>query len=1238
MFEALKSKLLPSSQAEQALLEACLPLDDFGQGLAKAACQYILKGDSADCLGTLSHLRHQHKLPCPGWLRDRNDERQAAVTQAMVAFLSSEFASQQPIWHRLGLLCHACHGNEALYTVETPISGWLGNLILLLGQLLDPNEGEALPLAAVPSRAFMVQLAAAYDLPPHWVDAYILESRAYYTNELVDAWQDSTDWGALAETAQFQGVLAQTHARARATFCKLLAKADYQPASTGLALLMQLAADGNSEVRKTALVLIAGSDAALRLAFLEANYLQGSAEQRGRWLDVAEQTPGGEALLASWQQAESSKPLKQRIAERLDYLDQQRQAQSMDWQLPPLAPLDSDTTVPAHWLERLQQKRQQCIDEAISDIAASEQKLARLRAKGDNLNHDEDFWLSHHQRNLESDQSFLAILQAISDADLAAVLDELAQGTLGSRRDPVSAHLKRTELWREPGIPLVLYLRLRQVGTERPLWEQLLNEADFAKLCSQQLTDLRQLLALAQAEDLYPDALLSSLFKRSYSGQAELPLCLTVLPVWPLLVEHPQHLDAALKDKLLAMDTRYDDNDVLGQALLLLGQLPKLPPHWQNTLYQYALDTRVTLRQLAQASAEKLGVDITLVTPALADTSKEVRSLAASWLGRLGATEAQGALAKAMAKEKDFPTRALMLEALEQAGGDIQAFLSPQAVLAEAEAGLKKAAPKSMDWFPHQHLPQCRFADGSPAPQQLLYWWAVLAVKLKQPQGNLVLTRYLQLLDQDSRQRLGHFVLSAFIAWDCRCPSDTEADQYAQQNKQSRFSQYQRWAKYDWGQQYANKTLEDAYQDCFNEKKSELLGTAIKEKGLLALCTQGEPQGLLALIRPFMKQHFARRAQIEAMLSALGGSDDPVLIQFLLAIARRYRTNSVQELARNLVAAIAERNDWTQDELADRTIQTAGLDKVTGPSPFEFGSRTLALSLGDDLKLCLQNEEGKVLKALPQPRQNDDEAAVAEVKKWFSACKKEIKQVVEQQSARLYEAMVTGRQWPASDWRQYLHQHPVMFRLLQRSLWQVQLDGQWHSFRPTEDGAFIDLDDEELTLPATAPVRLLSANLLDQDAAKGWRRHLKDYKVKPLFEQLQQAEITLTPQQLALDHGHGRLTDCFTLRGLLTKKGYQRGQPQDGGFFDHYFKDFDSLGIRVEFAFSGNCVPEENETAAIYGIKAMQLDRESRAYYPYTQLPLAEVPANLLNAMAVDYQEVADKCVEDPQWEKKLPW
>lgn len=125
------------------------------------------------------------------------------------------------------------------------------------------------------------------------------------------------------------------------------------------------------------------------------------------------------------------------------------------------------------------------------------------------------------------------------------------------------------------------------------------------------------------------------------------------------------------------------------------------------------------------------------------------------------------------------------------------------------------------------------------------------------------------------------------------------------------------------------------------------------------------------------------------MISALSISNDPLIIQLLLALSRRYRTASVQSLANALVAEIAERNQWTSDELADRTIPTAGLDE-NGVLQLQYGSRNFTAIVDDKDKFILKNEEGKEVKALPAARQNDDESLIKEAKSLFSTSKKNL--------------------------------------------------------------------------------------------------------------------------------------------------------------------------------------------------------------------------------------------------------
>ena len=423
----------------------------------------------------------------------------------------------------------------------------------------------------------------------------------------------------------------------------------------------------------------------------------------------------------------------------------------------------------------------------------------------------------------------------------------------------------------------------------------------------------------------------------------------------------------------------------------------------------------------------------------------------------------------------------------------------------------------------------------------------------------------------------------------------------------------------------------------------EYLGSAIGEKGILALAAHAPGHELVTLLQHYMRDHYQRRAQIEAMLEGAAPGNDPLVIQLLLGLSRRYRTASVQAKARTLVQEIADRNGWTQEQLADRTIPTAGLDD-TGTLALPYGDRTFTMVLDAAMKPELRNPDGKPIKALPEPRQNDDPAQIKDTKAQLSASKKELKQVIDLQTARLFEAMCTGRVWPLAEWTQYLQAHPIAGRLIQRLVW-MELDAQGQclqSFRPTEDGSLINTDDDEVTLAEGSALRLAHASLLDDAQASAWTAHFKDYKLTPLFAQMARKAPDIA---FADDKGiavreikdrEGWVSDTFTLRGTFTKLGYQRAQAEDGGFFSQYTKEFASAGVRVVMEFSGNCLPEENVAAAL---KTLSFENSRQRGWGDHSLPLAEVPPVLLAEAYGDYLALAKVCAGyDADWEKKMPW
>ena len=220
--------------------------------------------------------------------------------------------------------------------------------------------------------------------------------------------------------------------------------------------------------------------------------------------------------------------------------------------------------------------------------------------------------------------------------------------------------------------------------------------------------------------------------------------------------------------------------------------------------------------------------------------------------------------------------------------------LSHQQLFEEAGRGMKGKTPKTLDWFDFINLPQLTHVDGSQIHPAVVRWWIVSADKQKNVHVNQDLLERLQCLDKPSREALGMYVLDAFIAKDTIRPTEQDADEEAEQRSDNLLEQWHNYARQHAHEEssayYRDKTLDDAKAQIRGEVLKRYVGSAAKHKGMLSLVTFAPADELLNRVRDFMKQHYTRRAQVEAMLSAIAPNDDPQLIQLLLSTARRNRT------------------------------------------------------------------------------------------------------------------------------------------------------------------------------------------------------------------------------------------------------------------------------------------------------------------------------------------------------------
>lgn len=810
-------------------------------------------------------------------------------------------------------------------------------------------------------------------------------------------------------------------------------------------------------------------------------------------------------------------------------------------------------------------------------------------------------------RGETSDQEWARKNAAKARSVSEAELDEFVQAANG--RTAKVRLLSRYSLWwladAAPSLNLIQVLRLGRIDNPRYLEGRVRLRADAD-------TDLRVIADAADRAGVRLD-----LNRRLTSAEA----------AWPYLAGHVEVLE-----RWLAQGA-----DEVTWALRVLACFPRIPSGVVPKVASVALSDSKTNRPLAQAALATHPAARALAEQGLASSRSEIRTAAAGWLADLADPDGIPALRAALAKEKRELVRAALLSALESLGDDISGDLAPAALLAEATKGLKAKVPASMAWLDLDLIPAARWIDGTPVDPALLRWWFVLAVKLKEPDGSGMLDRYLRLLEPDDAAAIGRFALASWIAQDTRHPSEQDSRAHAAVVGSQRWKSYQDW----WArartnpatnveylrsiEEQAARPVEQHVAQAYTEHQGTYLGSAAADKGLLGLTTRMPGIELASAAQSYLRSHSGRRAQIEYLVNALFANGQPAAIQLLLSISRRFKMATVQAKALEFVERLAEARGWTPDELADRTIPTAGFsdDRLLH---LDFGQREFIGRINAKSGIELSDAGGKVIKALPSPRSDDDEELVAAAKKQLTASRKELKAVLDLQSSRLYEAMCAQRDWSADDWQEFLADHPLVSRLVARLIWVEGVGDLRRIFRPSEDGELIGADDEPIELAPAARISLAHRVLLSEQEVADWQAHLADYEVAVLFDQLSATLPQLVAGATEVEDLKGHLSDTFSFRGVAGKRGYSRGQAEDGGWFSEYSKSFGSLGLTAVLEFTGSIVPEENITCAT---ESLSFRRRGKPVL------LAEIPPVLLAECYADYAAVAALGPYDADYQKK---
>ncbi|MFD0330381.1 DUF4132 domain-containing protein [Streptacidiphilus monticola] len=246
-------------------------------------------------------------------------------------------------------------------------------------------------------------------------------------------------------------------------------------------------------------------------------------------------------------------------------------------------------------------------------------------------------------------------------------------------------------------------------------------------------------------------------------------------------------------------------------------------------------------------------------------------------------------------------------------------------------------------------------------------------------------------------------------------------------------------------------------------------------------------------------------------------------------------------------------------------------------------------------------------------------------RKRFAGLKKDVRTIAADQIRRLEAAMVAQRTWTATEFRELFVQHPLVWHLVRRLVWCAdQADGTATAFRVAEDRSFADVHDDALVLPEDATVRLAHPLHLGETTA-AWSELFADYEILQPFPQLGRPVRRLTPEEEAANRLHrfeGRSVPVGRLLGL-TKRGWERGEPQDAGV-ERWFSRKLADGVHL--------VIELNEGIAVgivdmfpdQTLQTIWLDSSPGDYWPSRNYPLRfrDLDPVVASELLADLEEV----------------
>ncbi len=351
-------------------------------------------------------------------------------------------------------------------------------------------------------------------------------------------------------------------------------------------------------------------------------------------------------------------------------------------------------------------------------------------------------------------------------------------------------------------------------------------------------------------------------------------------------------------------------------------------------------------------------------------------------------------------------------------------------------------------------------------------------------------------------------------------------------------------------------------------------GGDVKNKWIMFFCSVHGGDKVVELLKGLIAEWAVntRTTMAKYAVKALAINPNPLSIVLVDNMSRKFKQASVRSGSKEALKFAAEKFDLTPEQLLDKIVPTLGFDS-DGTETFDYGERTFKVTLGCDQQLLVFDQNGKALKTLPSPSQNDNPELAENELARFKELKKQLKATVTLQKTRLDIAISDGRRWTKPEFINLFVKNAVMQSFATGLIFGIYNDKTLlTTFRCMEDGTFNSHDDREITLPDDCLIGLIHPLEIDLEVKESWKKQLLDYEIKQPLKQLERKVFSFPPEMQSgkeITTLAGRTVHISTMANKLQAYGWIKSKPISHSYYESFSKLDDKLEIGAQLNFSG---------------------------------------------------------------------